>query len=304
MWAKVKYWWSMPFPFYLNSDRENLIMVTGIGLFTLLFLLIFEPFGLAFAIQEESAPFVFSGIAFAVLLVHVVVIPRLLPRYFDDSDWCLGGFAAYNVWILTVVSFFIALYSHYFLDISDHDSFGGHLVEDLFRVMTIGLMPVVGMLFIIRNQMLLKTLREVKLANHTLGQRKPSLLKQGDHAGSNGVQVWSIQADTHEQLSIPDGSLLYAEADDNYSRIHWMENDQVQERLLRLTLKSLEEQLPMGRIARVHRSFLANLEQVDELRGNASGYRLFFALANAEIPVARNRSRDILVQIEGDQAPA
>jgi hypothetical protein len=329
MWNRVKQGLKSPFPFYLNSDRDNLFVVLGITAFTLLFLLIFRPFGLAEEIKEPAAPFGFAGIALVVLFVHILAIPRLFPRYFDDSCWSLGGFALYNLWIIAVVGVFASLYGHYQLNDPCNDTFGQHLLAEQFRVLTIGLFPVSAMIFLIRNRMLAQTLREVETANRSLGIRrldgqtlanprpgnltgpgtdgKPAANGQPDgnsqpawnNPPGRGDQPWVIHADTQEQLELPKGALLYAEADDNYSRIHWLEGGKVQERLLRLTLKNLEEQLPGETVVRVHRSFLANLTRVDELRGNASGYRLFFSLAEAEVPVARTRSREVLELIGG-----
>jgi|GEM_PF-1119549 len=331
MWTLVKQVLKSPFPFYLNSDRDNLFVVLGITAFSLLFLLIFRPFGLAEEIKEPHAPFGFAGIAFLVLFVHVLAIPRLFPRYFDDSCWSLGGFALYNLWIIAVVGVFASLYGHYHLADPCNDTLGQHLLAEQFRVLTIGLFPVSAMIFLIRNRMLAQTLRDLETANRSLGIRRqdvqamatalaaqgsdgiPATNGQSGYHGQPGLnsqpgisspagigsQPWVIHADTQEQLELPKGALLYAEADDNYSRIYWLEGGKVQERLLRLTLKNLEEQLPGETVVRVHRSFLANLALVDELRGNASGYRLFFSSAETEVPVARTRSRDVLELIGG-----
>lgn len=316
MWSKVKQGLRSPFPFYLNSDRDNLLVVLSITAFTLLFLLIFRPFGLADSIPEPEAPFVFSGIAFVVLFLHVLVVPRLAPRYFDDSCWTLGGFALYNLWVIAVIGVFATVYGHFVLGDPCHDTFGQHLLEEQFRVLTIGIFPVSAMIFLIRNRMLAQTLREVEVANRHLGSRRlanefpQAPLRHGYeefiHRNYNlrmpSFEVppsWIIHADTQEQLELPKGALLFAEADDNYSRIHWVESGKAQQRMLRLTLKNLEEQLPGEKVVRVHRSFLANLARVDELRGNASGYRLFFSPAAVEVPVARTRSRDVLDLIEG-----
>ncbi len=301
MWHTIKAWWKSPFPFYLNSDRDNLLMVLGVSAFILFFLLTFRPFGLAAQIPEPEAPYVFSGIALGVLLLHVLLVPRLASRYFDDSSWTLGGFALYNLWIIAVVGVFSASYGHYVLGDGCQDTFLQHLFAEQFRALTIGIIPVSGILGLIHNRMLVRNLHDVETVNRSLDlRRNDGLIRRplSEPGSTKQEKPWMIQSDTQEQLELPDGSMLYAEADDNYSRIHWLQDGQVQDRLLRLTLKNLEEQLPVERVARVHRSFIANLERVDELRGNASGYRLYYAPANAEIPVARTRSRDVLEMID------
>ncbi len=298
MWKTLSTYARAPFPFYLNNDRENLAVVLAISLFTLFFLMIFKPFGLAITHDKPEAPFVFAGIAMAVLMVHVLLLPRLMPRWFDDGCWTLGGFALYNLWIMAVVSVFATIYGHYWLFEDSGYSFLSHLMFELFRVISIGLFPVSAMIFLMYNRMLIRSLRDMNRANQNLGQLKDiAAVRTGAENGSAN-RDWLIKADTQEQLELSKEAFLYAEADDNYSRIVWLEDGEVQNRLLRLTLKNLEEQLPTGPFSRVHRSFLVNLERVEELRGNASGYRLYLAAADAEIPLARTRSREVLDQIE------
>jgi DNA-binding LytR/AlgR family response regulator len=58
--------------------------------------------------------------------------------------------------------------------------------------------------------------------------------------------------------------ILYIEADRNYSRIF----TQQKEYLLCVTLKTIEEKLSMQYFLRIHRSYLINIEHVDEVTEN------------------------------------
>jgi hypothetical protein len=305
MLRKLRHLFQSPFPFYLNTDRDNAVVVLAIALFTLLFLLIFRPFGLADEIREPSAPFVFAGITLAVLALHVLALPRLFPRFYDEADWTLGSFALYNLWIMAIVALLATVYSHYWLENPRQDTFGQHLLGEQVRVLLIGVFPVSAMFFVIWNRMLLRSLRDVRSANRNLllqridpGVLSDLVARQDKSGAASPAPDWVVHAETQETVELPDGSLLFAEAEDNYSRLFWVEDGEVQRRLLRLTLKNLEGQLPSERVARVHRSYLVNLERIDALRGNASGYRLYFAGPGVEVPVARTRSREILDRIE------
>lgn len=55
--------------------------------------------------------------------------------------------------------------------------------------------------------------------------------------------------------------ILYIEAERNYCRIY----SKLKEYLLVMTLKDLDEKLPSKHFIRVHRSFIVNLSQIDEL---------------------------------------
>lgn len=58
--------------------------------------------------------------------------------------------------------------------------------------------------------------------------------------------------------------ILYIEADRNYSKI----STKNKEYLLGTTLKTMEDKLPKPQFIRVHRSFLVNLKQIDEVSEN------------------------------------
>lgn len=72
----------------------------------------------------------------------------------------------------------------------------------------------------------------------------------------------SIFVKYHEKMVRVDiKDILYIEAERNYSRIH----SKLKEYLLVMTLKDLDEKLPSKHFLRVHRSFIVNLSQIDEV---------------------------------------
>lgn len=60
-------------------------------------------------------------------------------------------------------------------------------------------------------------------------------------------------------------TILYIEAERNYCRIF----TKTKEYLLTMPMKSLEDQLPHAQFQRIHRSYIVNLTQVDEVDDNA-----------------------------------
>jgi DNA-binding LytR/AlgR family response regulator len=120
--------------------------------------------------------------------------------------------------------------------------------------------------------------------------------------GSSKGRHVNIRTDTHEQLDLNLADLWYVSAEDNYSRLFWKENEQMQERLLRITLKNLEPQLEDPAIVRCHRSFLVNLGQDYEVRGDASGYRLASREIGEEIPISRSKGKEIIAMLRAQHA--
>ena len=85
--------------------------------------------------------------------------------------------------------------------------------------------------------------------------------------------------------------LHYARADGDYSRVHTYDRTYLCTR----SLRALEEALPGDRFARIHRSYLVNLDKVAAVR-RAGGDRIRLALEDAErteLDVARRQSKAV-----------
>ncbi len=83
----------------------------------------------------------------------------------------------------------------------------------------------------------------------------------------------------------------YVQADGDYSRVHTYDHSY----LCTASLGELEERLPAGRFARIHRSYLVNLSKVAGVR-RAAPDRFRLQLADAErteLDVARRQSRQL-----------
>ena len=110
-------------------------------------------------------------------------------------------------------------------------------------------------------------------------------------------RVIQIRSDTREELQIHLDRLLFVEAQENYSRIVWLEEDRVQEKLLRATIKNLEKQLSDDRIVRCHRSWMINTGVDFTVQGNSNGYRLTSGLFPDVIPISRSLGKEIVAKL-------
>ncbi len=82
--------------------------------------------------------------------------------------------------------------------------------------------------------------------------------------------------------------ILYIEADRNYCRIY----TQNKEYLLSTTLKIMEEKLPIRHFIRVHRSYMVNLKQIDEVAEN------HVILEGKAIPLSISMRDELLKRIQ------
>jgi len=114
-------------------------------------------------------------------------------------------------------------------------------------------------------------------------------------SSSSGIVV--LQSETSENLRLSPDALLYISADDNYSRVVWTEGNLIKEKVLRSTLKHLEEQLAGTDMLRCHRSYLVNCSRY-RLLGDSRGYKLSTAEDPRTIPVSRSYSKKMLERIK------
>ncbi len=82
--------------------------------------------------------------------------------------------------------------------------------------------------------------------------------------------------------------ILYIEADRNYCRIFTKNK----EYLLAITLKIMEEKLPTQHFIRVHRSFIVNLAQIDEVAES------HVIIARKAIPLSKSLREELLKRIQ------
>lgn len=111
-------------------------------------------------------------------------------------------------------------------------------------------------------------------------------------------RIVSIQSDTREILEINLRQLVFIEAQENYSRIVWLGGDEISQKILRVTLKKIEDQIANGYIVRCHRSYMINLDFPFIVHGNSNGYRLTSRLFKDVIPISRSLGKEIIAKLK------
>lgn len=115
---------------------------------------------------------------------------------------------------------------------------------------------------------------------------------------SDGKEQITIKADTKENLKIDLSQLVCIEAQENYSRFVWVDSGKVNEKLLRVTLKNVGDQISNKNIVRCHRSFIINIKSPFKILGNSNGYKLKSKHLAEAIPVSRSLGKNIVGKIK------
>lgn len=84
--------------------------------------------------------------------------------------------------------------------------------------------------------------------------------------------------------------VLYVESMQNYCILHTPDRKLI----TYITLSGLEEQLPVNRFLKVHKSFIVSLEKIKALEGNE------ILIGNARIPISRGMKDEVVNKIMGN----
>ncbi|MGB5420374.1 LytR/AlgR family response regulator transcription factor [Algibacter sp.] len=113
---------------------------------------------------------------------------------------------------------------------------------------------------------------------------KPAIEKTSPFILSDSIFVRHLEKMVRVEIK----DILYIEAERNYCRIY----SKVKEYLLVMTLKDLDEKLPQQHFIRVHRSFIVNLSQIDEVATS------HIVIAKKAIPVSKPLKVELLNRLQ------
>jgi hypothetical protein len=101
-----------------------------------------------------------------------------------------------------------------------------------------------------------------------------------------------------ELLNIPMKSILCFEANDNYVVTYYLDKqEKLKKSMERVSLKKIEEiiqTLNVENFSRVHKSYLINRDEVEEIRGKAQAHKLKLNYLEILVPVSRSFQISIL----------
>jgi len=89
-------------------------------------------------------------------------------------------------------------------------------------------------------------------------------------------------------VKVPIENILYIEAERNYCRIY----TKTKEYLLVITLKDMDEKLPTKHFLRIHRSFVVNISQIDEVATS------HVVIAKKAIPISKTLKEELLNRLQ------
>jgi hypothetical protein len=277
-----------PFPFYLNDDKKNFLLVFVISIFVTGFLYVFRtPDEHHFS---DGYQWMHGTITFGSLLFNVIVLPRIFPALMDPVAWTWKKYIILNFAHLVLIwAACTAIEKPLICPDLSWVQVGSHVAT---QVALKGIIPIALTTLFLKTHLLQKNLEEAITTNREL--QKIRQLKKDNPKTDNEVTLYSDTSET-ATFNLPD--LLFVEADDNYSTVYWRNNEGLHKKLLRLNLKSVESQLNNSFALRCHRSFIVNIYAIAAISGNTNGYKLRIRDMDISIPVSRPKGKEVIDKI-------
>lgn len=256
-----------PFP-YLDKLRFRLLHVLIILVFSVLFLIVFEPFRINDWIWYPDWLEVFGLASVGVFITLTIAVSQLVLRTlipikiftrFHFTLWTLSE-------ILLTSLLTTAIYA------PDSSDFWHELLITLRFIPTGMVLPYAFSMLVL---ILIQKKSHASAENSGEGAENPNLVHFRDE---------------REQLkfSVLKDSILYLESADNYVTIYYLVEGEVKKEMIRTSMKKMESLLvPLGLI-RCHRSFMVNLVNVQWMKKQGRNYQIKMKNWDSVIPVSRS----------------
>ena len=257
--------------------KEHLKLFFGISLGIFLFVLFFQPFGNVRPDIDEKLLYNagMGGITFLMMWIFRIVIPYTFRGFSSFEKWNIHSETLVYGLIIVFNSLAYVFYIRYV----------GPLRMSMFlifKIALVGLVPVV----VLNTADTRKSLNQLM---HALIEKNKNLTTRisDSEEDPKAVEVFASE-NKSEIVQIPVDDLMLVKSADNYVELVYKDQEKLQQKLIRNTLKNIESQLKnYSEIIRCHRTFIVNKKFVQDFTRGYTGYRLKLSGYQEEIPVSR-----------------
>lgn len=280
---KLTTYLKQPYPQQLKSWE----MILGASLLVFFLLSAFQPFGLN-SIQQHKL-LILIGYMFVTaicLSIKMYLFPLIWKKYYNEDKWTVGKEIFSVAQTVIFITLGNSLYSSLFLF-----SQLSTLSIAFFLVSTslIAIFPITFLHFLHQNRLLSNNLKDIEALNTHI-KKSQEVIPQSE--------LVIIEGNGKDNITLQTNQLQYIEANGNYVNIHYNEEGYAKKKMLRTTIKQVEECLKQfPSIIRCHRAFIINTNAIKQIKGNSQGYYLLFEGDEKKVPISRTFIKQIKAQI-------
>lgn len=283
MMQQLRHWFQRPYPLIVDAQIK-FFLAAGFGLFVFAFLWYFQPFGIANIEAPKFSYLIgFGSITTGTMLLLYFGLPLVFPKTFDAQQWTVIKEIS-----MTLTNIVVIAITNYWYNSIVGEAFATqhNIVHFLGMTISIGLFPVLFSVLLLERFWAGQNQQVADNINQQI-QQHPS------PTPTTALKILSESPKDYLEISAQD--FLFAKSEGNYVKCFYQQQDKVTTKLLRTSLKKVEEQLvDSNTFIRCHRSYLVNKQQIQKVSGNARSYSLHFANCETTAAVSRNFPKELL----------
>lgn len=262
----------------IKSLKDELVHLLIISASVFLFILFFQPFPLKILDFNNQLLYVtgFGVITFLLASIILIILPILIPKWFKIKELESNLPFILGFLLLTLTATAFAFYMGYV---------GMVLLSFyiMFKVVLVCLLPLFILLILDKNKMQERVISILQEQNKYYLSKIRKYEKLGEDE-----KIDILSNNKSDKLTLKRKHIVSVKSADNYIEISYLENNLVEKKLIRSTLKNIESQLGNQRsFIRCHRTSIVNIIYIEKLERNYSGYSLKMSCFDEKIPVSR-----------------
>jgi len=264
--------------YFLNSKKDKWRFIIFVTLFVPAFLLIFQPFGVNNFDPKNtiSSTFLLAMLGYGLVIgFSLVLFEFVIAKYIFQKktiEWLA------TKWILELLFLSFTVFMYYNIMGGFHDWYFKSYISFVFNISIMALIPIAFVLLYSLNKQAQKSIVEI--------EKRPKIAIDNQFISLNSYNG-------KEKITLLLKDFLFAEAEDNYVKVYFVERHSVRTKLLRAKLSRIEDELSDFGVQRCHRSYLVNCLNVQRIVQTGSKMQLIIKMYSETIPVSKSYRAEI-----------
>lgn len=278
---------TMEVPKYLLRRKYQLESVLFIVLFSVIFMLVYQPFSVTAWFGLSPAPRLFMTLCFYLVAISIMLLSKQLFAYFHAEREL-----SVRVYLLWIAAEFILIALTYTAFTAAFDLSGTALTLPLVGriILCVSLILAIPYTLITLYTAYRAQKEELNLMRFEQEQQneppKSRLIRFSDN---NGVP----------KMAVEESALYYIESQDNYVRIYYELDGRLESYMLRCKTQTLEESLLGTSLMRCHRSYIVNMRKISRFKHEHERAKITLSHPSAKpIPVSKSYCKQLSELLE------
>ncbi len=253
---------------YLDDYRYRLLHVAIILVFSVVFLVVFEPFNINLWINYPGWLQKFGLASFGIMGSVIIAVSQLVVRPLSRiKQFRIQHFLGWTIIEIVAITMVLALLFG--------ESSNSYFTEVRYTFKYTALVLILPYSF---------SLLTIALMRQKSGQQ----LAATSYPASDKSDLVHFRDERDQvKFSVKRTDILYLESTDNYITLYFFMEGLTRKEMIRSSLKKLEDILLPEGLIRCHRSFMVNLENVQWMKKEGRNYLIKVKSVDTLIPVSR-----------------